>query len=643
MKAFVENQAVIVDTRISPFARLQPIPHNHIYLENGLWESRHRVNLNTTLDSQYVLLESTERFNNFRRVSEQIDKPYQGLVFNDSDVYKWLEAASWSMVYRSDDQLCQKVNQVISLITKAQDKNGYLNTFFSRERSIDRWTNLREKHELYCAGHLIQAAVAHYRVTGEKQLMEVAIGLADHIHSVFGQSSSTGTPGHPEIEMAMVELYRTTRQEKYLNLATSFIDRRGHKYLGGSEYLLDHLPFRELKYLTGHAVRALYLCAGATDLFLETGELELKTTLERLWANMVRQQMYITGGLGARHDGEAFGDPYELPNARAYAETCAAIASIMWNWRMLQINGDARYSDLLEWTFYNAVLPAISLDGQEYFYVNPLKADRNHRRQSWFECACCPPNICRTMAEFPGYMCSISAEGIWIHQYAASRIKAQLMSGLQLEIIQITNYPWDGRITLHINDEKLENKYSVKTADEGFSVFLRLPGWLADREATVKINGEKYKHDSNSGSYLEIHRNWQVGDVVDLDFPMDVIYIESHPRLVENSGRMAIIRGPLVYCLEEADNPDILLSELVLSQSTRPVVEFLPDLLGGIALLHLVAKTHKIDPGWETNLYRPINEQLENGNGNCIEVHSIPYFAWANRKPGKMEIWHLHN
>jgi DUF1680 family protein len=635
-----QNKTVIIDTWHSQYARLKPVPIKNITLDDGFWQYRIKLNHTVTLQTQYQQLESTGRFDNFRRVAGEINKPYQGYVFNDSDVYKWVEAAAWSMIYYHDEKLKQSVDLVISLIIKAQDKDGYLNTYFSLDKTTERWTNLQEKHELYCAGHLIQAAIAHYRVTGEDRLLKVAIHLADHIYSTFGPTGREGTSGHPEIEMALIELYRTTGEEKYLELAALFINRRGHQLLGGGEYLLDHLQIREMEYLTGHAVRALYLCSGAADLVLETGEEPLRIALEHLWDNMTKQQIYITGGVGARYDGEAFGKPYELPNARAYAETCAAIASIMWNWRMLQLQGNPRYADLLEWTFYNEAMAGISLDGKEYFYINPLKDEGVSRRQEWFACACCPPNISRTIAMFPGYMYSISEEGIWLHQYAQSTATIELMSGRQVELHQITTYPWDGHISLQITSLSTANSTNRDSTNvEEFSFFLRLPSWLADSQVKVYVNDEMYNHHACPGSYLEIQRNWQIGDKVCMDLPMEVRYIESHPFIEENFGRIAISRGPILYCLEEVDNPNILLSEFQINPSIEPEVELAPDLLGGIVRLRLTGRIDTIDKDWDDKLYRMIHLDKDQRNDQVKEVVSIPYYAWANRKPGPMTIW----
>jgi DUF1680 family protein len=636
----INPDAVILNTTHSPFARLKPVSINQISLEDDFWRKRRDLNYRVTIPSQFLLLEQTGHFDNFRRVIREVQKPYQGLVFNDSDVYKWLEAASWSMNAQQDGEISEMVEQVINLIVKAQDKDGYINTYFSLEKIRDRWMNLQEKHELYCAGHLIQAAIAHHRVTGSYRLLNVALRLADHICRTFGRSQVEGTSGHPEIEMALVELYRTTQEPKYLDQAAVFIDRRGRGLLGGSEYLLDHKPFRELDRLVGHAVRALYLCAGAADLSLETGENQLVSRLETLWHNMVTQHMYITGGVGSRYEGETFGLPYELPNARSYAETCAAIANLMWNWRMLHLKGSARFADLMEWTVYNAILPGISLEGKKYFYVNPLRDDGTLQRCEWFECACCPSNYARTIASFPGYMYSLSGEGIWIHLYSQSKVSITLVTGQKVNLEQNTRYPWDGKVRLLINEVKPDNNVDPKGIEnDKFGLFMRIPGWVSGH-VDVKINGKPYHHHASGGSYLEIQRQWKQGDKVDLDFPMHACFHASHPLVAENYHHLAITRGPLVYCIESADNPTIDISQIMINPSTSIESEYSADLLGGIVQLHMRGFTQPFDHAWSDHLYRPLQSVKLPSRKREVELISIPYFAWANRQPGKMSVWH---
>src|SRR5918994_2723190 len=451
-----QRSPVVVDTSKSRYSRLRPLPLSDVLLLDGFLEPRRRVNHETTLPSQYDLLEQTGRLDNFRRVAGKIDAPFSGVYFNDSDVYKWLEAAAWTLASDPDPNLERMVNAAIGEIEDAQRPDGYLNTYFSFEKASERWTDLTHKHELYCAGHLIQAAVAHHRATGSERLLTVACRFADHICDTFGpeeEGKRLGTDGHEEIEMALVELYRDTGDRKYLDQAKFFVDMRGHGLVSGKEYHQDHKPFRELREIVGHAVRAMYLnCAGA-DLYAETGEPALLAALEGLWQNMTTRRMYVNGAIGSRFDYEAFGKDYELPNERAYAESCAAIGSVMWNWRMLSLEGDVRYADLMEHTLYNAVLPGISLDGEHYFYENPLADDGSHRRQPWFYCACCPPNIARLLASLPGYFYSTSSEGLWVHLYAEGEADIRFDENHSVRLRQRTRYPWDGEVTIEIAGE----------------------------------------------------------------------------------------------------------------------------------------------------------------------------------------------
>ena len=380
MRDSTQRPSVVVNTSRSPHACLKPLPLTDVRLSDGLWEPRRRVNRKVTLPSQYDLLESTGRLDNFRRAAGKIDGDFQGIYFNDSDFYKWLEAASWSLAADPDSELEKLVDAAISEVEDAQQPDGYLNTYFMFDKAPERWTNLRDMHELYCAGHLIQAAVAHHRATGNKRLLGVARKLADLICEVFGLEESgkkEGVGGHEEIELSLVELYRDAGEPRYLDLARYFLEARGRGLIGGSEYHQDHGPIREQEEAVGHAVRAVYLYAGAADAYAETGDEDVLRALEKLWDNMTSRRMYVSGGIGSRYDEESFGRDFELPNTRAYAESCAAIGSVMWNWRMLMLDGDARYADLMERTLYlmertlyNAVLPGLSLDGQNYFYQN---------------------------------------------------------------------------------------------------------------------------------------------------------------------------------------------------------------------------------------------------------------------------------
>jgi len=611
-----------------------------VRLNDRFWAPRLRINREVTVPSQYQHLEETGRIDNFRRAAGKLDQPFAGIYFNDSDVYKWLEAASWVLASDpdaivKDRPLSAVVDDVIAELADAQGPDGYLDTYFTFEREPERWTNLRDLHELYCAGHLIQAAVAHHRATGKMSLLQVAQGVADNICAIFGPEAAgrrSGTGGHEEIELALVELARDTGEDKYLRQAQFFLDVRGQGYVGGDAYHQDHQPFRDLDRMVGHAVRAVYLNAGAADVYAETGEATLLAALERLWKSMTARQMYVSGGIGSRYQGEAFGADYELPSARAYAETCAAIGSVMWNWRMLALDGDARYADLIETTLYNAVLVGLSLDGQSYFYQNPLESDGSHRRQPWFGCACCPPNIARTLASLPGYFYSLSDEGVWVHLYAQGQAKFSLLDGRQVMLTQHTDYPWDGKIVIQVK------------AQGDLALFLRVPGWCG-KGALLQVNGEPRSGSLEPGAYVQIQRAWKPGDVVELALPMPVRCVASHPYVTENVGRVALMRGPLLYCLEQVDHRptdgrEVDLRDVVLPMDAVMSPRFEPDLLGGVAVLHGSASLMPPDAAWVDALYRSVDEQpLERSGGWQIGIRAVPYYSWANREAGAMQVW----
>lgn len=610
--------AYIIDTSKSKYAKLQPVSLKSVRLTDNFWAKRIEIMEEVTLPTQYEILEETHRIDNFRRASGKISGEFVGFFFNDSDVYKWIEAVSYLLAYKKNEALDKLLDNVIEEIRLAQDEDGYINTYFTFERKQDRWTNLKDMHELYCAGHLIQSAIAHYRATRKTNFLNVAIKLADYLSRLFGPGRREGTPGHPEIEMALVELYRETNDKKYLNLAKFFIDERGKGIIGGSSYHIDHKPFRELDEVVGHAVRSLYLNSGATDLYMETGDKTLLEALERLWNNLVTKKMYITGGAGARHEGEAFGEAYELPNETAYAETCASIANLMWNFRMLLTLGESRFTDIMELCLYNGILSGISLDGREYFYVNPLADRGKHRRQRWFACACCPPNIARTITSIPGYMYSTSSEGIWVHLYASNTSEFDI-NGSRVLIEEKTDYPWNGII---------EFKVSGNTS---FKLFLRKPVWA--KEISLSVNGNTVQPVLENG-YIVLDRNWQNGDTVKLELNMKPELIESHPNIRANVGRVAIRRGPIIYCVESADNPWGDVWNLEISKDVELEEEY-KDILGGVVVVK--GKGYLNDPGSWKALYLPIKQAKFLKKE--VEFVAIPYYAWANREPGPMEVW----
>ncbi len=625
----------VVDTSRSPYARLRPLPLDAVRFDDLFWAPRLRVVRATTLPAQYEQCERTGRIDNFRRAAGKKQVPFQGRYYNDSDVYKWLEAASFALAHDTGSAgaeaqawLRRTVEAVIDEVAAAQSPDGYLNTYFTFERAAERFTNLAQMHELYCAGHLIQAAVAHHRATGERRLLEVAKRLADHICATFGPQARLGTDGHEEIELALVELYRETGHRIYLDRAGFFLDMRGRQppVLTGSVYLQDHLPVRAQREIAGHAVRATYLACGMADVYAETGEAALLEALEALWRSAFERKVYVTGGLGSRWSGESFGDDYELPNDRAYAETCAAIGGVMWNWRMLLCRGEARFADWLETALYNGVLAGLSLNGDHYFYQNPLADRGRHRRRDWFETACCPPNVARLLMSLPGYCYSISDDGLWVHLYVAGRVRAALPAAGTFAVRIETDYPWDGAI-----------RFAVEEAPEaGASLLLRVPGW-SEGAITLRVNGRQVDAPMTAGGYLALQRRWQAGDAVELELPMPVRRLMAHPHVLANSGRVALARGPLVYCVEGADHPQVDVWDLALPDDASVVAERRPNLLGGIVALTSEAVAYSATE-WDGPLYLPA-ARVPPAVRRPTRLVAIPYYAWANREAGPMAVW----
>ncbi len=640
--------AVVVDTSASPNAAHRPVPIGNVRLTDAFLAPRLRTNREVTIPAQFQHLEDTHRLRNFRRVTGEVDGPFEGLYFNDSDVYKWLEAAASAIAARPGEDasdLRAMIDVVVDLIERAQDTDGYLNTYFSVDRVDERWSNLRDLHELYCAGHFIQAAIALERATGDRRLVVIACKLADLICDVFGPASEgkrEQVDGHEEIEMALIELFRQTGERRYLEAARFFIDTRGTGTIDGLDYHQDATPVRQQSQMVGHAVRAVYLNAGATDLLLEEDDPALRAALDRMWASMVSRRSYVSGGIGSRWEGEAFGKDHELPNERAYAESCAAIGAIMWAWRMLMLRPEdnTRYADWIEHSLYNAMLPGLSLDGQSYFYQNPLADDGEHRRDPWFGCACCPPNIARVMSQLPGYVYSVTSrrfpesdgrhDSVWVHLFADSTASIPLSEGGSVTLRQATRYPWDGQIEIEVLD-------LLEAGD--FTLQVRIPGW--SNGATVAINGEPLPPaEAASGQYATIRRTWQPGDTLIINLSMPVVRIASHPYAANNWGRVALRRGPLLYCVEAADHPVGDVRDFVLSDDSPVTPAFRPDLLEGVVVLNADAGVESPAPGWDGALYRSLESLAADRAGrSSVTMTAIPYYAWANRGAGPMTVW----
>jgi uncharacterized protein len=623
--------------RLGPQARTALRPAV-VGIDGGFWHTRREVNARTSIPQGPQLLESAGNLHNLRLAAGTAKGEFRGAYpFVDTDVYKWLEAAAWQLAQEADADLEAHVDRITRLVADAQEPDGYLNTWFQLVKGGERYQDLRWGHELYCAGHLIQAAVAHHRATGRPELLDVARRFADHVDSVFGPPGSgrpiDGIDGHPEVETALVELYRETGERRYLDLAAYFVDRHGHGLLGGEAYCQDRVPVREATDVEGHAVRQLYLLAAAADLATETGDEELHLAAERLWHAMTTTKTHLTGGLGAHHDEEDFGDPFELPNERAYCETCAAIASVQWSWRMALLTGEARYSDLIERTLYNGFLAGVSLDGERWLYVNPLQVrdghtdpggDQSARRTRWFRCACCPPNVMRLLASLEHYLASGDDDGLQIHQYVTGRYTDSHGIAVRCE----TDYPWHGTIALTVEDTP---------ADRPWTLSLRVPQWC--RDVRVRCGEESYDGPVTDG-WLRLTRTWAPGDRVVLELALEPRLTAADPRVDAVRGCVAIERGPLVYCLEQVDHPGGGLDDIVVD-TTRPLaVKHRPDLLGGVTTVVAAGRRrHLPDPGWWP--YRPVDtvDGSSSDDGEPVELTAVPYYAWANREDGSMRVW----
>jgi DUF1680 family protein len=616
----MKRHAYVVDTSKSPHARLRPVALNGVTITDQFWAPRIHINAHVTLPSQYTHCEETGRIANFRRAAGREAGDFEGLFFNDSDVYKWLEAVGWNEAISDAPALQVITKSVVNDIVSAQRSDGYLNSYFTKSRAHERWTNF-DLHEMYCAGHFFQAAVALHRTTGDTVALEAACRMADHIDATFGpvtQGKRAITDGHPEVEMALIELYRVTGEQRYLTLADFMISVRGGKQLSNNtfdnKYYQDHVPYRDLHDVVGHAVRMLYLAAGATDVWLETGDPTLKQAIDAQWHNLTQKRMYISGGVGSRWHGESIGDDYELPNDTAYTETCAAIASVMWNWRLLQGTGEARYADLLEWTLYNGVMPGLSLSGNEYFYQNPLENNGTHRRSPWFGCACCPPNVARLLAQLGSYVASVDSDTIWFHTYMQGTVDTSA-SGIDAAFEVTTNYPWDGQVRIRVTRGGL------------WGIKVRIPSWA--HGATLRIGNER--RVVTPDTYELVRRAWQIGDEIILDFPMTPRLLIAHPAVRPNNGRVAVARGPILYCLEQADHQANVPS-LQLDATTPWQVVDGPQALG----------VHKALVARGVSMQTPADALYANwrrDTGHPTTLTFIPYHLWANRDAGAMAVW----
>lgn len=559
-------------------------------------------------------------------------------MFWDSDLGKSIETVAYSLYRRANPELEARVDEIIDMYEKLQDKDGYLNAWFQRVQPDRRWTNLRDHHELYCAGHLIEGAVAYYQATGKRKLLDIMCLFADYMITIFGHGPGQmpGYCGHEEIELALVKLARVTGEKKYLDLSKFFIDERGTEpnfftaeairdgrdpadfHQKTYQYGQAHQPVREQKKVVGHAVRAMYLYSGMADIATEYNDDSLTAALETLWDDLTTKQMYVTGGIGPAASNEGFTDYYDLPNESAYAETCASVGLVFWANRMLGRGPNRRYADIMEQALYNGAMSGLSLDGKTFFYENPLESAGKHHRWVWHHCPCCPPNISRLLASIGSYMYAVADDEIAVHLYGESTARFEC-SGAKVELKQQTDYPWKGAIHFDIAVDKPTQ----------FAISLRIPEWA--NGASLKVNGETVDLASATlDGYARIERDWKSGDSADLDIPLEARALWANPLVRQDAGRKALMRGPLVYCVEATDN-GAGLNGIELGELGNARESTIAELNGAVALDVAVSRD---EADWGSSLYRTAPPEAKPATARFV-----PYHLWDNRAPGEMLVW----
>jgi DUF1680 family protein len=612
---------------------IQGVPFNEVQITDHFWLPKIEIARTVTIPASFAKCEETGRVNNFVKAANKEGSFGTEYPFDDTDIYKIIEGASYSMSVHPDPKTDRYVDSLITIIGRAQEPDGYLYT----ARTIDplhphKWSGnerwIKESvlsHELYNSGHLFEAAAAHFQSTGKRNFLDIALKNAELLIQVFTTGKRDDAPGHEIVEMGLVKLYRITGRKKYLDLAKYFIDSRGKKNDPKMAYSQDHMPLIAQDEAVGHAVRAGYLYSGVADVAALTGNQSYLSAIDKIWENMVSKKMYLTGGIGSRHKGEAFGDNYELPNLTAYNETCAAIANVYWNYRMFLLHGESKYIDVLERTLYNGVISGIGLDGKTFFYPNPLECDLEYKfnsggkvdRQPWFGCSCCPTNMCRFLPSVPGYVYAQGENCLYVNLFTQSSATVNPDKKSSVKITQETRYPWDGEVKITVSPRKTSR----------FAVYLRIPGWAGNQPVpgdlysfataeknpvSITVNGTSVNYESAKG-YAVINREWNPGDVVHYSIPMTIHQIEANRKVIEDTGKVALERGPIVYCLEEIDNRNM--EQVTIGARALLTARFDTTLLNGV----------------ET-----ITGHDATGTKNFT---AIPYFAWNNRGASRMKVW----
>jgi len=625
---------------------MQGVPFNEVKIGDQFWLPKIETNRTVTIPASFAKCEEMGRMDNFLIAGGLMKGKVKGkMPFDDSDVYKIIEGASYSMTVTPDPKLDAYIDSIIHIISIGQEADGYLTTYKTIDSTYSpaswcpaggKWKNEECSHELYNSGHLFEAAVAHYRATGKTNFLDIATKNADLLLTVFGEGKNPGVPGHQIVETGLIKLYQVTHKEEYLKLARHFLDFRGDstkRKLWGP-YNQDHQPVIEQDEAVGHAVRAPYMYAGMTDIAALYKDEAYTKAVDKIWDNIVSKKLYLTGGIGALHKGEAFGENYELPNLTAYNETCAAIANVYWNYRMFLLHGDSKYIDVLERSLYNGVISGVGLDGKTFFYPNPLECDMNFKfnsggsltREPWFDCSCCPTNLCRFMPSVPGYIYAHGDNSLFVNLFVTSKSSIYLNKSNPISISQETQYPWDGRVTISVSPEK----------ERQFSMHLRIPGWACDEvipsdlysfitaekdSISIKVNGQIVHYTTEKG-YAVIDREWSPGDVVRYSIPMSIRRVQANLKVADDIGKAALERGPIVYCFEGNDNvPELM--KLSLPDSAKLLTTFTPEQLGGVVILSGNAL---------------LSEGIKSSNK---QITAIPYFAWNNRGANEMKVWIL--
>ena len=645
----------ITNTSESPFVKLRSIDIDSVRWTDGFWADRLRWCHEIVIPNMWRLLKDpkvSHAYDNFLVAAGLKEGEHRGTKWHDGDFYKWLEAASFVYVATKDEKLGRQMDRIIKIIGKAQREDGYIHTpvIISQQQQSSQASEFKNRldFETYNMGHLMTCACVHYRSTGKDNLLRIAIKAADFLYKTYKKSprnlaNNAICPSH---YMGVMELYRTTGDPRYLELARGQIEIR-NLIEDGTDHNQDRIPFRQQNKAVGHAVRANYLYAGIADVYAETGDKSLLSALEKIWQDVAYRKMYVTGATGALYDGaspdgskshssiqlvhQAYGRAYQLPNVTAYNESCAAVGFTLWNWRMLAITAQARFADLLELSLYNSIPATISLDGKKFFYTNPLRRVDDlpfelrwsRKREPYIGCFCCPPNIVRTLAEVSAYAYCISDKGVWVNLYGSNVLDTHLPDGTPVKLRQQTDYPWEGMIRI-----VLEN-----APQKEISLFLRIPGWAEN--SRVMVNGKLVGRGLKSEQYFEIKRTWSAGDRIELVLPMSAQLLEAHPIVEETRNQAAVRRGPIVYCLESVDLPNgVAIENVTISPSAKFQSRYTADLLGGIAILEGKACVFTSET-WGKTLYRNISPQKPKE----INVRLIPYYAWGNRGDSEMTVW----